>query len=457
MLRKNFVRRVEIIQSRTLFLDCLRKTKKRFSYIDGVSEFCNRIQQNSDNHYLCFSLDDGSKITYTKPGFHRWDYNTRIRTTLGKYLRKQLRVDLPHDVLDTIVSDVFSHRPIGERFSIIRGEDIRQAYYNCIGGGSCMTGSDADEKLDIYTNNPDVVAMVVYKLDQFTARALLWRTDCGAMCLDRVYPNSGAHIPVFEKYAKQNRWFYRAHHSLPNDTIRFGGDVMQCTVTGNGETYPYTDSFLTTDDNPDNLTITLSTSINGRYRFSSIVGGWNDTRHTCCNCRSYVDEDYRRVDDEGNMWCDECFGSNHFYCDSCDSYHSESSAVIVRGSLSTDRWGTRSYYEYYWCANCASSDGWECVNCRNHYCDVEHNHYENENEDFVCENCIDDYAFCAKCEKLFSSNVVYVDRQDIHLCNGCLCDVGGVDCCNSCGKSDYIPNLDENRYCEDCVTDPVPF
>lgn len=85
-----------------------------------------------------------------------------------------------------------------DSFQMVEGEEVRKWYHHSTYAGregrdgtlnkSCMRHDDSQDYLDIYTQNPDVVSMII-KLDEngkLQGRALLWETDKGPY-LDRVY------------------------------------------------------------------------------------------------------------------------------------------------------------------------------------------------------------------------------------------------------------------------------
>jgi hypothetical protein len=90
-------------------------------------------------------------------------------------------------------------------FDIVRGEDIRFWYLekNYYRGGqsslgnSCMRYENKNNRLGIYTDNPDKVSMMIFTdyepgsdAKKLLARALIWKTDSGKIYCDRIYANS---------------------------------------------------------------------------------------------------------------------------------------------------------------------------------------------------------------------------------------------------------------------------
>jgi len=187
-------------------------------------------------------------------GYYDAKSGQRYSTTLGKIITRQLGFP-PSQFCGAItqLTDAYTAEVRNKELIIeeIDGGSILDAYHQAIGGHSCMT--DACYMFTkLYADNPDRVSMVtgMCKATAQTARALVWRCDNGDEVLDRIYPNSGWHIGVMEKWARARGLFVRPHHGPPNSNIVFKDAVKRMVTVcvkridpSSNYTFPYVDTF----------------------------------------------------------------------------------------------------------------------------------------------------------------------------------------------------------------------
>jgi hypothetical protein len=125
------------------------------------------------------------------------------------------------------------------RFDIVEGNAISHWYKSVNNvssgtlGSSCMRNKP-DDCYYIYTQNPDVVKLVIlysdngeikdgkYKSNLIEGRALLWKTNEGDMFMDRIYYSKEEQKDLFRKYSeKMGFWCKKSNDSNP------GLDVVQ--------------------------------------------------------------------------------------------------------------------------------------------------------------------------------------------------------------------------------------
>jgi hypothetical protein len=155
------------------------------------------------------------------------------------------------------------------KFDIVSGYDIVKWYDEnnyesdeSTLGGSCMRYDYCQDYFGIYTENSDVVKLVILYSDingkivngKYTAptirgRALLWKTNQGDMFMDRVYTNHDSDVELFGQFANKNGWWCKSvQNSYTNFTAYKGGQLKQnptYTVDLNYadfEYYPYVDT-----------------------------------------------------------------------------------------------------------------------------------------------------------------------------------------------------------------------
>lgn len=206
-------------------------TNRRGTLLNGLHYGVKKFPQffdiysyiiNDENSYVAQSSDDFSNISYATKPEYKLNNNKRTKTTLGRYIKRKctdllIKNTINDKQLEEFVAVVLSHFPELMDFTILKGRDIETAYYNGLGDTSCMTGCCA-EFTRVYTDNPDKVGLLTLKN---YSRALIWKTDEGRTLIDRIYPNSGQHIALYEKYAKDNKFGIREHHGIPYEDVRF--------------------------------------------------------------------------------------------------------------------------------------------------------------------------------------------------------------------------------------------
>ena len=236
-----------LLYDRVKLIRCLEKTYEKAKENGDeatIKDIVARIRSDADGHFLSYSQEAPDKVSFAQKPEHRTNNQSRIRTTLGRYVRRQLGIGpdrLSDNGLAIITKAVFGILACGEgKIETISGDDITKAYRDSIGGKSCMTGSNADSRIGIYALNPDKVQMVIF--DKM-ARALLWTCDDGTRVMDRIYPNDGGHVDVLHNWCKMHGIIYRVDNSLPSGTVRLSdGSIRKVTVIHDGSA-PYLDTF----------------------------------------------------------------------------------------------------------------------------------------------------------------------------------------------------------------------
>jgi hypothetical protein len=140
-------------------------------------------------------------------------------------------------------------------FDIVDGDDI-ETYYNDDNyvdyergtmHHSCMLNTNY---LDLYTQNPEVVRMLILKDDKdntkIKGRALVWRLDNGKYFMDRVYTSNDKLTNLFIKYAIEKDWLFKENQSYGGSIIdKDNNRIGSVSVYLDGyeyDTYPYLDT-----------------------------------------------------------------------------------------------------------------------------------------------------------------------------------------------------------------------
>lgn len=179
-------------------------------------------------------------------------------------------------------------------FEIISGENMRQFYhYESYAqdrgtlGSSCMKHDSCQSFLNIYTENPEVVSMLVMKNDenQLMGRTLLWKFDSYKI-MDRIYTICDEDLSFyFKTWATQNGYLYKSEQNWYN-TLNFEQlgqkkQELQLKIKLKNYTfrrYPYVDTFKFLDLDTGELTNYIPESINFKTLCSS-DGSYYDNRY----------------------------------------------------------------------------------------------------------------------------------------------------------------------------------
>ena len=373
------------------------------------------IEADEKHHFLSYSQEANHAVSFAAKPQHKFDNARRTRTTLGRYVRRNLNVsekELSSVGLGLLADRIFgtlASEDAGETgFTIVHGDAILQAYADSLGGDSCMTGKspdDSENTVALYAINPDVVGLLLYRGPGLpedangAARALLWTCPCGTRILDRIYPNNGTHVDAMRQWAKRQGIVNRIHESMPDDneqvSLSDGKSYdLRLKMPRNGKV-PYLDTFhwgvrgscqtrVSTDpcDEP--------------HRFDNTCGGYSeveDNRSSCNRCGDQCDDDdlYTCGD---NSYCSYCADRHTFVCTRCDERHHNGDMCSVGDET--------------WCAECAEE------------------HTET----------------CSECGSVFDNNK---DEIEHGLCSDCGSD------CEECGKRTLNDDLNSDGLCEDCA------
>ena len=175
---------------------------------------------------------------------------------------------------------------------------------------------------------------------------------------------------------------------------------------GNGSAYLVG---LNIEDRPITMTFARKIKVNvDAYmpdEYTTPVKKNPDGDKQCYECEEYFPEG-DMTDVDGNDICEECLREHYFTCEDCDNwYHTD------------------------------------------------HATYIGDHGD-VCDNCINNYSFCDRCEEHHRGDDYYIEDEDRHLCLACF-ENGEYFSCYECGdyNSNNIRNDTDNdgSVCNNCA------
>ena len=229
-----------------------------------IVDWINSRSDIKTNYNLLGPGDSSDKILYLQDRqYQRFketgvDISTRtkIDSNVGRLVRSILsdnEVKFTEPQVEEFVNGYKSewNRIYNPReFDIVRGEDIRFWYLekNYYRGGqsslgnSCMRYENKNNRLGIYTDNPDKVSMMIFTdyepgsdVKKLLARALIWKTDSGKIYCDRIYANSDEIFTECKSWLKSK---YPEIRFYPEPTEKIFVTLNKVLF----DKYPYVDS-----------------------------------------------------------------------------------------------------------------------------------------------------------------------------------------------------------------------
>lgn len=377
----------------------------------------NGVKNNVKRHYLANSTDEpGRKVSYAQTSKHKYDTTKRTKTTLSRYLtRNKLTDGMTEHEVELYCQKIGAILHNGAGFQVISGQPIVDFYRDKDIPGSCMCG-EYSKYTQVYADNPTKVSMLTFDYNGMTARALLWNAESNGetKIMDRIYPNTGWHVDLFNKWAKQNGYKIRSNNSLPDGRVLFMSsdakvhDTHTVELSHNG-VVPYFDSFHTGkfDDN----TLYLTTGY-GECDFNSTDGSLPESGIECGDCGCLVQEDDTFSTDDG-LICESCYSDNYSSCQRCGytTYNDDVREIQT---------GVRYNDTEYWCLYCADNHSTHCNECCNQFCDNSAPTTATEDTgDHYCSKCAESLAHCNDCGESFANSDNLHTHDDELVCSDC--------------------------------------
>ena len=260
----------------------------------------NLIVSDADKYPIYIPNNPGF-INYANKPEDKYNIKKRKFIKLGRFIRRYYsnQVDIDDDTLEKLCSTVMSFLDYDEnKFNVLAGNDIVEAYEDAIGGHSCMTEENA-VLTEIYAANPNVVSLLIYNNK---ARALLWNTDQGERVLDRIYPNDKLYIEHYKRYVERHSIVMRKHNGVAKlRTRQYRRRYSVKLKFGLNRYVPYMDSFRYGYTIEDGLK--LCTHYISRTQFFLDTDNGELLPPNCCECNDLT-YNFKIIDDE--VYCDEC-------------------------------------------------------------------------------------------------------------------------------------------------------
>jgi len=196
-----------------------------------------------------------SNDNFDKLGQHKdvWNSSLRQNMRIGRFMKKMFPDDSDKLIEEYVNEYKFSFgitKNDFSKFKIYKGINMAKWYlegYYAPGGGtlhsSCMKHAKSQNRLPIYTDNPDKIKMLVIKdqNDKLLGRSLLWTLDepQGRIYMDRIYSAEDYIGKLFLDYARKKNFITKKDVDLHNLTMK----VYLKKDYGPPQINPYMDTF----------------------------------------------------------------------------------------------------------------------------------------------------------------------------------------------------------------------
>jgi hypothetical protein len=449
----------------------IRETDKDYTLGFNISEEFNYFCFNKQNKITCWPTSKGDQ-PLTNEG--QWVKEGRMELKAGRFLllfedyirtRYGQSDDIENLLRQKIIArlcEIFTDKIRGsnEDISFDVSEEISEIYYteehesSGYLGNSCMRYKGeygCREFARFYDLIPNLKILYKKILGKLLFRALLWEnvtTYDGKKItfLDRIYSANHVNNQLID-YAKEHEWAWREFGS---SNVHFENDSdvrIKCPISEEAFKYlqqngsPYVDT-LHKLGKCDGQWI-LSNYLYCDYSLQECDGQAVRERTLCSDCGEIIDEGDEMTDDNGDIFCSNCFNSLYTYCDGCDSYHSSDDVVCI------------GYLHRNYCTDCLHDKGFVlcdmCGEWTTTCTEVDGN--------YVCEDCLEiHYQECVICGDYFRKDrrtegaIIILDGEAQPVCRDCLDNHDNnlyqcVDCNN------YFTNessIDKKGRCINC-------
>lgn len=363
--------------NRSKLVGTLKKAAKHKDFIDtNISTIISLIKEDKNKEYLSLPLSfkNEPRISYAPLPKLKYNEEKRIKSTLGRYIRRRLEIDVNtfsdtnlfklSEFVDACLLKEFKEKDeINNSITLYIGKDLasKMVDFGTLNKGmakSCMTGKQREKNLDLYKYNPNKVSLAVYQKDNCIVRAFVWKTDCGKVVHDREYG-------VYNYFKNFNLW------ASNNKILARPSLNKEYLITLDYDKkwrLPYLDTFkfAKIEDN-DKIVLSNNASF-GNITLNRTDGDF--TQRILCNyCDMYVEpsniydfnniynKNYIHLNINGSI-CRSCINNRFSKCQSCLSFYEK----CGKEDVILDIVGL-NHINY--CSKCRQLKAL-CVNCKKH-------------------------------------------------------------------------------------------
>jgi len=295
---------------------------------------------------ICIDFDNTKNITYATKVEDINNTSKRVKTKIGRYIRRVLKLSRDN-VTDEQIVDIAGKiaitfiKPV---FELVNGSDIAKVYCENFGNESCMSGKTQEQTenlLALYCIN-STINLVKFIKGNFELRAIVWFTDEGNIIIDRMYTNNDNMIDCFKKEFPlyiaseqspilfRGKTIFREHNELPRGRELAENYSVTLKIPIK-YIFPYIDTFRYIKINKRNKTVILS---NSRMEMDFLCNNTNGTKRRiesvyntldgviCSECNRTARKD-RTTYINDKVVCNNCRRHNYKKCDVCKKYHKQ--------------------------------------------------------------------------------------------------------------------------------------
>jgi len=242
------------------------------STLSGKTYVLFEWNDSGTDKFICLNKDAVDQYSDTEKKLYTTNRNPiRIGRLVNSIMTAAKQPVTPKQVEDfsnayksawDMMNDAFMKFDVVSGYAIARWYD--ESSYESDGstlGSSCMRYDTCSEYFGIYTENSDVVKLVILYSERggsikdgkfisnyIKGRALLWKTNQGDMFMDRIYTNNDSDVELFKQFAEKNGWWCKRNQNSGNSfTAQKGSSFKDPTYTvdlkwADHEYYPYVDT-----------------------------------------------------------------------------------------------------------------------------------------------------------------------------------------------------------------------
>jgi len=242
------------------------------STLSGKTYVLFAWNDSGTDKFICLNKDAVDQYSDTEKKLYTTNRNPiRIGRLVNSIMTAAKQSVTPKQVEDfsnayksawDMMNDAFMKFDVVSGYAIARWYD--ESSYESDGstlGSSCMRYDTCSEYFGIYTENSDVVKLVILYSEKggsikdgkfisnyIKGRALLWKTNQGDMFMDRIYTNNDSDVELFKQFAEKNGWWCKRNQNSGNSfTAQKGSSFKDPTYTvdlkwADHEYYPYVDT-----------------------------------------------------------------------------------------------------------------------------------------------------------------------------------------------------------------------
>lgn len=242
---------------------------KRLAKEDVVDDNVNFISiSDSDKTKISYLTEDRIEKISQSATDDYWTTSKRFHCKPGAFVTKLFK-GIPQKEIEKF-SNLYKSFSDKKDFTmkVVSGQDIakyydQETYSSNSGtlGNSCMKYSRCQKFFKIYTENPDVISMLVMKspTGSLIGRALIWNID-GQKVMDRIYTiQDDEYVVFFKQWALKNGCVFKTYQNW-NHTLQFDSKVdtneykfVVKLKKFNFDYYPYLDTFKWINLNDGNI------------------------------------------------------------------------------------------------------------------------------------------------------------------------------------------------------------